>query len=187
MTEPGSAPPWVEVTCQSAPEFPQMVCGPASAEFHSLLYRSYPSGVFLVPRGSLLHNAQLVGLGDGAADDELTLGSGLGVWLGEDCRAEDELLGLGDGLGVGVPGDCPGVEVPSDGLCAEVPGDCPGVEVPNDGLGAEVVTLRHPTASKATSTSTAIFRDVIADQVSAGWVKRSQGYGNERVIHPIRD
>ncbi len=95
-----------------------MVCGPAAAEFHSLLYRSYPSGVFWVPNGALLHHAQLVELGDAAGDDELTLGDGLGVRLGGDEGAEDGLLGLGDGLSVDVPRDGPGV------------GECPGVEVP---------------------------------------------------------
>ncbi len=187
MTEPGSAPPWVEVTCQSAPEFPQMVCGPASAEFHSLLYRSYPSGVSLIPNGSLLHHAQLVGLDGGAADDELMLGDGLGGWLGEDCGAEDELLGLGGGLGVEFPTDGLGAEVPRDGPGVKITSDGLGVAVPGDGLGADVVMLRHPTASRATSTSTAIFGDVIADQASAGWAKRSQGYGIERVIHSMRN
>ena len=187
MTEVESAPPWVEVTCQSAPEFPQMVCGPASAEFHSLLYRSYPSEVFLVPSGALLHHAQLPGLGGGAADDELALGDGRGARLGEDCGAEDEVLGLGNGLGAEVPrgcvdvkvpsnsssatvpGACPTVEVPGDGPSVEVPGDGRGVEVPGDGSGVAVVTPRHPTASRATSTSTAIFGDVIAGQAIAGW------------------
>ncbi len=153
-----------------------MVCGPASAEFHSLLYRSYPSEVFLVPSGALLHHAQVAGLGGGAVDDELTLGDGREAWLGEDCGTEDEVLGRGDGLGIEAPGGRLGVAVPSDGLNLKVPSNSsrtrvlsasPGVEVPGDGLGAEAVTLRHPTATKATSTSTAIFGDVIAGQAIA--------------------
>ena len=177
MTEVGSAPPWVEVTCQSEPEFPQMVCGPAAAEFHSLLYRSYPSEVFSVPSGALLHHAQPAGFGGGAVDGEPALGDGRGAWLGEDCGAEDEALGRRDAPGVAVPGSGPGVTVPGDGEDVTVPSNSssarpcvasPGVAVPGDGLGVEVVTLRHPTASRATSTSTATFGDVIAGQAIVG-------------------
>ena len=165
MTEVGSAPPWVEVTCQSAPEFPQMVCGPAAAEFHSLLYRSYPSEVFLVPSGALLHHAQVAAPGGGAADEAPATGDGRRAWPGEDRGAEDEVPGLGDGPAAEVPRDSSDVKVPSNSSSTMAPGaEVPGAEVPGDGLAVAVVTLRHPTTSRATSTSTAIFGDVIAGQ-----------------------
>jgi len=111
-----------------------------------------------------------------AEDDELALGDGRGARLGEDRGAEDEGPGRAEEPGAEVPADCPGAEVPGDSLDEKVPsnsssakvaGACPGVEVPGDGSGAAVVTPRHPVASRATSTSTAIFGDVIAGQAIA--------------------
>jgi hypothetical protein len=47
--------------------------------------------------------------------------------------------------------------------------------------GSPVVTLRHPTASSATTTSGAIFRAFIADYGSARWDQWSQSCNNGRL------
>lgn len=170
-----------------------MVCGPAAAVFHSLLYRRNPSEVLSVPNGALLHHAKLV-LGDGAADDELTPGAGVAVAV-TGAGVGVVITGVGAEVladAVGTEVLCTGVDVPCAGMGAEVPFDGDGVELPRDVVamavptaipGPPVATLRHPTASRATTTSGTTFRTFITDHGSAGWDQRSRSYNNVLTVH----
>jgi hypothetical protein len=149
-----------------------------------------------VPSAALLHHAQLAGL-DGGADGELELGAEVGAWPGGWVGPEDwvgadgspggEVTGLDGPAGAEVTGADEGAEVPSVGAAVLVPADCTDVEVPCDGLAPEVGMPRHPTASRGTNASTAIFRDAIARQVIPGRSQRSQGYANKHIVYTLRE